>query len=96
MGRIRRFLPLKRAPLGNGAAMSLRIWLILAALVFSFILRTIREWITHDRTLAETFSSWEWASNFLLYWIISFIAVSVVFIGLDMLRVKAKGADSTH
>ncbi len=73
--------------------MSVRTWLVLVALVFSFILRVLREWLTHGRTLVETFSQWEWAANFLLFWGISFIAVSMVFVGMDMLRVKFQEND---
>lgn len=63
-----------------------KTWIVLLALVFSFILQTIREWTARDRSLVETFSSWEWALNFLIYWLLSFIVITIVFVGLDMLR----------
>ncbi|MDO5682986.1 MAG: hypothetical protein Q4G46_09190 [Propionibacteriaceae bacterium] len=65
--------------------MSKNSQLFFLALIFSFALRVIREWVTHDRTLIDTFSRWEWGVNFLLYWGLSFLAIWLVFIGLHKL-----------
>lgn len=65
-------------------------WVIVAAIVFAFVLRVIREWVTMDRTIIETFSRWEWGANFLLYWLLSSIAVAVVFLGVDVLWRRSK------
>ena len=68
-------------------------WLVLAAIVFASILRVIREWLTLDRSLIETFSRWEWALNFLLYWLLTSIAIAVVFLGIDAIRKRAEHKD---
>ncbi|MCT1425735.1 hypothetical protein [Corynebacterium sanguinis] len=66
-----------------------RKWtLVVVALVFSFVLQALREWFQRGRGLIDTFSQWEYASNFLLFWALSFLVILLVFFAIDALRLK--------
>lgn len=71
-------------------------WFIVIAFIASFVLQVLRENFQRERSLEETFSRWEWATNFFLYWLMGFIACSVILLGIQKLEEKYKRSNQEH
>ncbi|AWB84623.1 hypothetical protein [Corynebacterium liangguodongii] len=67
---------------------SKNLCITLAALMFSFLFFSIRDWAATGRTFIDTFSEWQYAAQFLIFWLAGFAAALVVFFGIDYLATR--------